>query len=601
MVPPLNITQGTSILDHTGTPAWQPATQSFLSDSPNPLGLTTPQNQSASPGVTQGYIGICAALYPILFAYPTTGGTTITLSDHVSLNVNSGPGPFVTYRLQYKDPNQADTQGTGWVTYDEKYVEFNTQYVDTAFGTGTTGLQEGALSDEADKSPGSDWLSYTDPRTSRFAGINGKDLGAAGIEIMTPGGDAEGQEWPDNSGADDVLLTNRPDIHAGYGISDNRSTGIGYIPVTGETMGLAEFCYVSSTNWTVEQGIYRNGLLSQNSKQAVDDGIRFNGDSGLNNGPGSAQTYYADPDGQIRGAMGNYVAPGSGAPATTTIGLPEATSYGLNGVPAPSPAQPTQEQSRPYFLHRPFRSVGELAYVFSGTPWKNIDFFTPQSGDAALLDVFTAYETPETPNELVAGVVNLNTRQEPVLQALLAGAYVDEAVTSGTGSAADAGVVHPFTGAEAKSILTTTSTTNFLARNSPANTTVGLGPLQNVSELVGRWVETGRAAGIYSGPSADLTGIYASVYGGGPTNPTVLSMQNIDRFREAFLRPLAAVGNTRVWNLMIDVIAQTGRYPQWTTNPADFVVDGEQRYWVHVAIDRYTGQILDKQIEVVKE
>jgi hypothetical protein len=30
-------------------------------------------------------------------------------------------------------------------------------------------------------------------------------------------------------------------------------------------------------------------------------------------------------------------------------------------------------------------------------------------------------------------------------------------------------------------------------------------------------------------------------------------------------------------------------------------VEGEQRYWIHVAIDRLTGQIIDNQIEVVKE
>jgi hypothetical protein len=33
----------------------------------------------------------------------------------------------------------------------------------------------------------------------------------------------------------------------------------------------------------------------------------------------------------------------------------------------------------------------------------------------------------------------------------------------------------------------------------------------------------------------------------------------------------------------------------------DLVVEGEQRYWVHVAIDRFTGQVIDKQIEVVNE
>ncbi len=33
----------------------------------------------------------------------------------------------------------------------------------------------------------------------------------------------------------------------------------------------------------------------------------------------------------------------------------------------------------------------------------------------------------------------------------------------------------------------------------------------------------------------------------------------------------------------------------------DFIVEGEHRYWVYVAIDRLTGQVLNKQIEVVNE
>ena len=55
---------------------------------------------------------------------------------------------------------------------------------------------------------------------------------------------------------------------------------------------------------------------------------------------------------------------------------------------------------------------------------------------------------------------------------------------------------------------------------------------------------------------------------------------------------------------MIDVIAQSGRYPPTATTAADlpkFIVEGEQRYWVHVAIDRFTGQVIDQQVEVVKE
>ena len=61
---------------------------------------------------------------------------------------------------------------------------------------------------------------------------------------------------------------------------------------------------------------------------------------------------------------------------------------------------------------------------------------------------------------------------------------------------------------------------------------------------------------------------------------------------------------TRTWGLLIDVIAQTGKYALDATSVDQgnkFVVEGEQHYWVHVAIDRFTGQVLDRQVEVVKE
>ncbi len=31
------------------------------------------------------------------------------------------------------------------------------------------------------------------------------------------------------------------------------------------------------------------------------------------------------------------------------------------------------------------------------------------------------------------------------------------------------------------------------------------------------------------------------------------------------------------------------------------LVEGEQRYWVRVAIDRFTGQVIDRSIEVVNQ
>jgi hypothetical protein len=50
------------------------------------------------------------------------------------------------------------------------------------------------------------------------------------------------------------------------------------------------------------------------------------------------------------------------------------------------------------------------------------------------------------------------------------------------------------------------------------------------------------------------------------------------------------------------MIAQTGRFkPNASSLQNDFLVEGEKHYWVHVAIDRFTGQVIDKQVEEVQE
>jgi hypothetical protein len=67
-------------------------------------------------------------------------------------------------------------------------------------------------------------------------------------------------------------------------------------------------------------------------------------------------------------------------------------------------------------------------------------------------------------------------------------------------------------------------------------------------------------------------------------------------------RATASVSQTRTWSFLIDVVAQSGHYkPNAGNLQNDFIVEGEQHYWVHVAIDRFTGQVIDKQIEVVNE
>ena len=397
-----------------------------------------------------------------------------------------------------------------------------------------------------------------------------------------------------------------------------------------------------------------------------------------------APFYYADPDGVVRRAMGAYVprikalndpnislveftgtttVADSGtigalpnlAPACTTVGLPMArasvnatvtTNLGIDGTMtiisnsvASSANYCYQDQSRPYFLNRPYRTVAELGCVFRDTPWKNLDFFTPESADNALLDVFTISENAD-PSGLVAGKVDLNTRQQPVLQAILSGGALDDSQTGLGLNTPAAFATNAFASNVATALINRTTNT---ANN--AN-----GPLMNPAELVGRFMgsnaiknvqlqpivslgnnanpsismlaaangfcdgklsyagfsggswDSVNGAPLISSPATDITSAADASYAATNTlNGVQETVKYVQRFHEAPIRALAACGQTRIWNLMIDVVAQTGKYPTSATGIDNFMVEGEQRYWVHLAIDRLTGQVLDKQIEVVKE
>ena len=77
-----------------------------------------------------------------------------------------------------------------------------------------------------------------------------------------------------------------------------------------------------------------------------------------------------------------------------------------------------------------------------------------------------------------------------------------------------------------------------------------------------------------------------------------------DEAKQTIARALADTGQARTWNLMIDVIAQTGKYAPGTndlTDPTKFIVQGEKRYWLHIALDRDGGTVLGQQLEEVTE
>jgi Putative Ig domain len=271
----------------------------------------------------------------------------------------------------------------------------------------------------------------------------------------------------------------------------------------------------------------------------------------------TATTTYADNDNVTRPADAIY--PG----AATTTG--SSTPYYDTGS-APSRVY------HPIMLNRPFRSVAELGYAFRDLPWKTLDFFTDKSADAGLLDIFTINDGAQlfagttdivgmTMPTVVAGQVNSNAQQSVSLQPIFAGAILNELdpsnAVSNTGNGATSAPVL------ASNVVNATSTT----------------PMQNKAELITR-------AGL---PTAIL--------------PTASNdNQAVKTRREVVSRTLSSVSQTRVWNLLIDVVTQTGRFkPNAANLQNDFVVEGEQHYWVHVAIDRFTGQVIDKQIEVVNE
>lgn len=267
---------------------------------------------------------------------------------------------------------------------------------------------------------------------------------------------------------------------------------------------------------------------------------------------------YTDPDGILRRASAGLV---SSPTPSSTVGLPLAT--------------PASASSRPIILHRPFRSVAELGYVFSDTPWRNIDFFTPESGYAPLLDCFCINEDNRA-DAVEAGRVDLNGRQSPVFRSLIAGAYRDE-LTPGTGN-----LLLTSEAASAAQALVARTTNTSLTNE---------GPLANISELVGRYVAgyTNSNGSPYDGFSNDLS------YTGGTSSANNL----VQRFRESAMRALSDSGQAGTWNLLIDVVAQSGRYPASATNFSNFVVEGERHYWVHVSIDRQTDKVIDENIESV--
>jgi hypothetical protein len=583
---------------------------------PYPGGATGPWS-NILPAVTQTSPATLFPLQPSVTPSNNYGTYNPATCDQFTVFPSVGGSlsqiaPFVVdYILQYQDPLG------NWITYQD-----NTSTIPTpgeastslaAYNSSNTGYSgpqvidiSSAYSWPQNSTPGSQnnagaFISWMDPRTSRFgAFLSSREMlpSSNGLESMS-------SLYYGESDTPALGATATTGLQYGQGFDEALpGTGLGpssgtsgnkYSSLTSPYLGSVIGWYPG--NWSGPsinaQFLFVPGYYAEN----------IVGTRHVGNPSTSTSNYFADPDGVVRRGMGAYV--GAGTPANT-IGLP----LDLLSSSPPSPA--VQTQSRPFMLKRPFRSVAELGYAFSGTPWRNLDFYTPESGYASLLDVFCVNETSDT-SARVAGKVDLNTRQAPVLQAILSGtgglgyAYKDEV------SAGQATTTASLSSTEVAGIA------QALVNRTTATTTSGEGPLRNVSELVGKWNKAVTVTGAVSpfnidgsksflgfssdlvndpngttSPSIDLTSALTST----TNDPSTL---NIQRLRESAMRALSSAGQTRVWNLMIDLVAQTGRYKPGETNLDNFAVDGEQRYWLHVAIDRFTGKVIDEQLEEVKE
>ena len=254
--------------------------------------------------------------------------------------------------------------------------------------------------------------------------------------------------------------------------------------------------------------------------------------------PNGSKAYYPDPDDVIR--------PGDAFRANYTTG------DGIMLYHLISPAGVSSSAAtgrRPVILNHPFRSVGELGYAFRDLPFKTLDFWSDVSADAGLLDLFSVNDGPG----IVAGQINPNNAPVPVLQAAIAGTMKNEASGLAFGSA-DAQTMAAQIASQISSV-----------------------PLLSRADLV---PAISSAIAVKLGAIPDLAN---KAYG------------------EVSVRALAPATSTRTWNLLIDVVAQAGRMSPNAAGLNDFIVEGERRYWLHVAIDRYTGKIVDQQLEPVYE
>ena len=483
-----------------------------------------PQSNASGVQYTNEFVGFSTGLVSLttepetpFYVGQNYNGKTFTYGDAnvgVSVTVGDPSGaPALSYAL-------------GWVDASSKFhpYSFITGCFVEAELTYNPGWQIGSVQTNGSSENTLAW-GLVDPRTERFSTMTNTWLA--------------NPDYPGNSGS-------FPDSAHATGFHANT------VPDTGN---------FTSYNYASGLGSYYPHFWSINSKTPL----------GATGEPVADVTYYADPDGVVRPADGIYssttsydgnmlfASPGTGSTASGDT------------VSATSTGDVTGSNShgrRPVILNRPFRSVGELGYVFRDEPFKTLDLFSASSADSGLLDVFSLQDESRTSSgslsSVVAGQINMSNAPLPVLEAILAGGskkdFDPNYNIAGTGSPSVASVI-------AKGVI------DQLALSGAS------GPFLN---------------------RADLVRVIANTMSGSSASLPATDLSN-KAYLESPVRALTDSVNSRTWNLMVDIIAQSGHLSSSATSLDNFSVEGERRYWLHVAIDRYTGKVLTQQLEPVYE
>ena len=227
----------------------------------------------------------------------------------------------------------------------------------------------------------------------------------------------------------------------------------------------------------------------------------------------------------------------------------------------------------PIVIDHAFSTTAELGYgLKTEENFAPLDLHTSGSNESALLDFFTYNPVDHSYPRL--GIVNLNTKNVPVLAAILQMALKKDFDTYPAPSPSPTpAITHSEAMAAAQAIVNATG-----------------------------------AAGGAAVNRGDITRLTDAVVAAGAISVASLNPgEEQDKGKESITRALSEVGQARTWNLFIDVVAQTGKYKPNAPDlsGSNFIVEGQKRYWLHIALGRdlMSGQVdvLGTQLEEVVE